>query len=389
MRTEAVQPRIQLPEVSKDAIRGHYLEQLSRLYGRHIDGRNAADMTGQNKDGTISTALRIIIRPPTPDTRYGIISDLDDTQILTSANKRKFIDALIARQENTDRSLTDDQKERLKIALQAVNSAARMLQPHGGQPEVHSPLLELRGVTRVMQNIHAPDGFVPVNEAQARELLVDEIALVAYEGEPVPDWPSLRIRTRTIGNGGNAKKYFIAEHTDAAGFLYSGSRPEGVTQEVWDTYRHEMLNAAIPPDELKNHNLKSSQRLIFATLGDEPNQLDKSVQIITQLHDANETNPGLKLKLPDEIVIITSGSKQPILKQIVNETPQVAYAFLDDSVTELQDMLGVARVTPFRVKRPNTKREHHKTPPGVEELKDFPILLHSEILEKLQTAQAA
>jgi hypothetical protein len=69
-----------------------------------------------------------------------------------------------------------------------------------------------------------------------------------------------------------------------------------------------------------------------------------------------------KGRLPDEIIIITGGRKQPILDEVINEAPRTAFVYVDDSVSQLEKMLDSnADVKVVRGLRHGTKRSAAET----------------------------
>lgn len=357
---------------------GGYLNKINDIYGfqgpEQITSKNVREILATGPDGKIvASAWHIMIRQrPEGGQIKGVVGllDVDDCLIDTSQAKRDFF-------EKASELVPEDKREFFKNAANFINKAARVLpvvneaQNEDIHPERHAPLLEMRGVSKVIYYLNSGfDALVPHDEIAARALIADEIGavdnIVPMNGYQPTEFdiflPHLAVDvTKKLKEGGSAKNYFKEEDESKVMVGYGGVCPEGVYESVWQIYQETIASPSIPESEKHHADLPEDDREIWATFGQLDGQSEKTTEIMSQREENGE-------RRLDELLIVTSGRKQPIFDIFLNEFHEgTQIVYIDDSVSQLI-LMDKNKIKVGRAMRPNTKRSSVPTPEGIPEI---------------------
>ena len=356
---EKMQPR------SEKQVISHYLGAFSHVYERKgpaaFEDFYVQHLQGTDTKGNTSYGIRIVF-----DRKLGAktvaLMDYDDNLVNTTESKKRFVDSLLE-------TIPADKKSEFSDAYVHINRAARVLPSDGTHPERYSPLLDMLAVSEAINSLTASDHEkirLPQNETEARTFIKNVIDLQ----------PNLTIGTKKelkIVDGVEQEKlYFIENEEQSAGINFRKEPPQNVRKDVWMNFKKNMTNVDIPENELEYFDIPDDVRFIVATFGQLDQQLEKLAKTIRRLKRKGK-------RIPDEIIVITDGRKEPILKQIIDASQNAQCVYGDDSVNQLEKMIGTKNTVLVRGWRKGTKRALDITPEGVRQF-DMTTTPHSKII---------
>lgn len=296
-----------------------------------------------------------------------LILDFDDTQAPTNKGKEHFYtDCSKLLPENVD-------TEQFVKAGMFVNEAARIY-PQSVDLKRYSPLLELRGTSRLIYNLLTnPKYQMPQTSDAARELIGIEAFTLAPDSNGINRWPTLPI---DLGD-----QKFREQEEYSLALEYGENPPDGVYKAVWEKFREHLSRGRVPYEEIQNFNTPEDVWVTTMTFGPLDHQLEKTFNHTQQLVKAGK-------RIPDEIFVVTEGLKAPFIMQRVKSSPKKRFVFAEDSVAQIEPLVGVDRLTLVHAWRPDIKDAAAELPEGVIRL---PIAQtpHTKILTLVRPKQAA
>lgn len=365
-------PLINLQYNNEAVIFRSYVNKLDELIGCQCQVKGVIE---RDSNGIVSKAWRVIINPtqnPEQINKGGIF-DWDDTLEPYTQRKNEFYNSLINLLPNDKKDLGP---EILEIC-HTINKAARILPEDGTHPEHYAPRLELIAITSLFNSIK--ENKIPellMKEKGKLKITKHEEEIIAREfiNQIVEEKLKEQISIKSEKNKDNVVKNYFIETRNQSISIDFDKKPEHVDDDVWNFYHTYMAETNISKNEIKKFDLPNDVRFIVATFGEASFQLEKITNSIKELK-----NNGARI--PDEILIFLRGRKEPIIKNVLNSYPNAKFVYVDDSLRQVERVIGMDRIVPIRAIRSGSKRENEITETNLKSI-DMATTKLSEIIDK-------
>lgn len=295
----------------------------------------------ENLKGDPTRAWRIIFKPysDADKPKAFFLTDWDDT--LEPYSKRKNILA-----DNYREILPKDNPELVEKFLRFVsniNKAARVLPVNGIHPERYSPFLEVMATSEAMKIIEQSEDtqFLDNPTEESARSFISSVVLPKLNGK--------------VDIHPEEKKTYFREAQNQAAAIDFEKKPFGVDDQIWDCFLRAMTQANIPLGEMDNFDLDDDIRWIISTFGEPNFQLEKVLNGLVELKKAGK-------RTPDEVIVFTRGRKEPVITKLAGETGSIPLVYLDDSVGQLEKVMGIPNIIALRALRSGSKRSQSSTP---------------------------
>ncbi len=238
-----------------------------------------------------------------------------------------------------------------KICL-AINKAARILGWQKQHPKRYSPFLEMIADTQLINHLIAESmpndvaTFIanPTNE-QARQYIEQYVKPLLGNYLEI--------------NQENGKTYFVESSHQALAIPFQ-ENPGLIHDQVWQSFVQSMTANNLSTKDLRRIDFAANDYWIITTFGTIEFQLEKIVNALQFMKKVGK-------RLPNEIIVITQGRKEPFISELFTEFSDYPCFYVDDSLRQLQELLAL-RGQIFRAIRSGCPRAQEPSDLGIREI---------------------